>query len=551
MSSPRNPSQQTDNIEPWLIAKENFWKGLSREQQKAFPLPRPETVKRDIDELQRNTNSKTRACLMKCSPFFEGVRSFDAVISPIAGLEPHGIGALVWGSVTICLNLIKEYTEVFTKIEDFLTGVGDQLGRLEVYKDLYKTKTPTRLSSALVRVFEKYLAFFSHVKEFLEASKFKHVKDSFGFSRHDNNKQQLVKLSMELVTAECENAVAEAGVAEAQARASSSQAHGDALNRIDEKLDLVHGAIDRVQDSAERMRRAEVFSNYLVWLKHVDVDTRLKDLLRPKESVEAGAGASTSSWIFADERFKNWITPGKDSNHILWLTGDPGVGKSTLAAYISTELQKWQPTGVAYFFCTYQNANTRTVVAILRSWIWQLLRKPRHLSKASSGHLTLPEDEYDSTQSEDPSCDVMCDVMHQLYQQRRPTTLIVDGLDECQEPLKDTAEEQDWENFFELLRDAPEEWKILLVSRPRTWFRKTLLRTLNQKSLEREIVSADNSADIETFVGQKLQSLAKSNGWDDQLTQDAARVLVDHADGMFLYLWIILQKGSKDFTNGR
>jgi hypothetical protein len=184
---------------------------------------------------------------------------------------------------------------------------------------------------------------------------------------------------------------------------------------------------------------------------------------------------------------------------------------------------------------TYQNTNTRTVDAILRSWIWQLLRRPR-FQNATTGHLTLPEDEWEFTRSEEPTCDIMCDVMRQLYQQKRPTTLIVDGLDECQEPLEDTAEETNWTSFFELLKDAPQEWKILLISRPRTWFRKDLIHTLAQDNLEREIVSADNSSDIEDFVAQKLQIVAQHNGWDDELTSYASHVLITNARGMFLYV---------------
>ncbi|KAF4545288.1 Zinc finger protein [Lasiodiplodia theobromae] len=436
---------------------------------------------------------------------------------------------------------------MFGKVEDFLESVGKDLGRLEVYKDLYKSTASTRFTDALQRVFEKYLAFFVHVEEFLTASKLKHWRDSVGLSSSERNKQMLLNLSMDLVTAECNNAVAEATLAEAQARARADQAQADTLDQMNESIEQVHGSIKHVHDDMERMRRSEIFENYLEWLKHVDVEGKLKDLLIPKKNAEKGTDVATSSWILEDEHFKKWITPSKGRSHVFWLTGEPGVGKSTLTAYIITEMQKWQPTGVAYFFCTYQDESTRTVDAVLRSWIWQLLRKPRHLQNASSGHLALPESEYGSTQSEEPSCDVLVGVMHQLYRQGRPTTLIVDGLDECLEPEKDTAAEGDWEKFFEVLKDAPEGWNILIVSRTRTWFRTALLRTLHRENLEREMVPEDNSDDIHAVVTQKLESSAKSNGWDDQLTGDAIRVLVKNAGGMFLYASL----SCKDLANKR
>ena len=238
--------------------------------------------------------------------------------------------------------------------------MGDQLGQLEVYKDLYKSTTPTRFSNSLVRVFEKYLAFFRHVKEFLEASKLRHVKDALGLSSQEHNRQALVSLSMELVQAECGNAKEEAKVAEAQARAKASQADVDAHERIEQGIEVVRAAVERGHHDAEQRRRKEIFDSYLQWLKPVigSVDSRRDELLTPKKEAEDESGVSTGSWIFADERFKNWIKPSEASDHILWLTGEPGFGKSTLTAYVTAEMQKWQPTGVAYFFCKYRTTAT-------------------------------------------------------------------------------------------------------------------------------------------------------------------------------------------------
>lgn len=143
----------------------------------------------------------------------------------------------------------------------------------------------------------------------------------------------------------------------------------------------------------------------------------------------------------------------------------------------------------------------------------------------------------------------MCDVMRQLFQQRRPTRLIVDGLDECREPLEETAEENDWEDFFELLRDAPDEWKILLVSRPRTWYRKKLLETLGDKLIEREITSADNGEDIHSFIDQKLQQIATDNAWSAQITKEAYGVLSSNAKGMFM--WVSLICTELRYKNGK
>lgn len=42
----------------------------------------------------------------------------------------------------------------------------------------------------------------------------------------------------------------------------------------------------------------------------------------------------------------------------------------------------------------------------------------------------------DGTGFKDPSCKVMCGVMRKLFCQSKPTRLLVDGLDECNAPVK-------------------------------------------------------------------------------------------------------------------
>lgn len=126
--------------------------------------------------------------------------------------------------------------------------------------------------------------------------------------------------------------------------------------------------------------------------------------------------------------------------------------------------------------------------------------------------------------------------MRELFLQGKPTRLVVDGLDECREPLEETAEEDDWTDFFELLKDAPEEWKILIVSRPRTWYRKKLLDALGTKLTEKEITSGDNNEEIEDFIDHKLGEIASKNGWGAQITKEARQVLSTNAKGMFMWV---------------
>lgn len=124
---------------------------------------------------------------------------------------------------------------------------------------------------------------------------------------------------------------------------------GRLVEDIHEKLQAENAKVDRKQ--------------YLKWLDHVDMDTKLEKLLYLRAE-------GTCDWIFAEEHVRGWLSSGPESKRMLWLTADPGFGKSTISAYIAQQTQRRYPTGVAYFFCSHDESTTLRVDASLRSWIW-------------------------------------------------------------------------------------------------------------------------------------------------------------------------------------
>ncbi|KAI5848045.1 hypothetical protein BZA05DRAFT_340680, partial [Tricharina praecox] len=86
----------------------------------------------------------------------------------------------------------------------------------------------------------------------------------------------------------------------------------------------------------------------------------------------------TCGWLTADKRYKNWAR--NDGKTVLWIRGDPGCGKSVLAAFLSAHLaieNAAETFGkqyvVAYFFCNDKDERLRTPHAILASLLAQIL----------------------------------------------------------------------------------------------------------------------------------------------------------------------------------
>lgn len=129
--------------------------------------------------------------------------------------------------------------------------------------------------------------------------------------------------------------------------------------------------------------------------------------------------------------------------------------------------------------------------------------------------------------------------MRQLFEQNKETILILDGLDECIEPIDSangSPERDDWVDFFDLLSEAPTNWKILIVSRPRTWYRSELLARLHP--IEKAIKEGENTADIQSFIELRLSEIQKRQAWSEDIMQEAFDALLFNARGMFL--WVTL-----------
>ncbi|KAK3626238.1 hypothetical protein LTR56_019909 [Elasticomyces elasticus] len=144
--------------------------------------------------------------------------------------------------------------------------------------------------------------------------------------------------------------------------AQQQQSQNDALDEIKVLLDY---------ERNQRLEKQGARQGYLKWVKVTDlnVESILKNRLarRPK---------GTGNWIYDDGIISSWMSSGDETPRILWINADPGFGKTFLVAHVVEELQHTHPTGIAYFFCSLNDEPTkRTVQAVLRFWLYQLVRE--------------------------------------------------------------------------------------------------------------------------------------------------------------------------------
>jgi hypothetical protein len=84
---------------------------------------------------------------------------------------------------------------------------------------------------------------------------------------------------------------------------------------------------------------------------------------------------NTCTWILDDLHYRKWAE--NDGQAILWISGDPGCGKSVLSSFLTTEITRGKTNllCMAYFFCDDKDERLKTAHAILVNVLTQLLEQ--------------------------------------------------------------------------------------------------------------------------------------------------------------------------------
>jgi hypothetical protein len=120
---------------------------------------------------------------------------------------------------------------------------------------------------------------------------------------------------------------------------------------------------DTKSDNAptELAQREWMLPTFLRSFTHYDYRAVLEEVSEAKDP-------QTCAWIFDTEEMKRWTRSHNPPIQVLWFTGHPGIGKTTLASHVVEKLRVPQELGidlssmVIYSFCHYQKNYTPSMV---------------------------------------------------------------------------------------------------------------------------------------------------------------------------------------------
>ena len=228
---------------------------------------------------------------------------------------------------------------------------------------------------------------------------------------------------------------------------------------------------------------------------------------------------------------------GGGEQHIFWLNGMAGSGKSTIARTLAEELHKEGLLGASFFF-KRGFGDVSHAGKLFTTIAWQLTSLSSELEKLVCESIRKNPDIYDKARKEQWTT-LIRQPLSEMRQTSPPRILVIviDALDECDS-------DNDMEGIVALLAEAEEispiKVRIVVTSRPersiRLGFRKLPVISHRDLMLD-DRPSEEVNADIRRFYHHQFREIKDQQDWlaDDWPTIDDIDRLVESANGVFIF----------------
>ncbi|KAK4205137.1 hypothetical protein QBC40DRAFT_65996 [Triangularia verruculosa] len=251
----------------------------------------------------------------------------------------------------------------------------------------------------------------------------------------------------------------------------------------------------------------------------------------------------TATWIFREEKYRKWLnnelsaptTSNGFGESVLWISGNPGSGKTVIASSIIDHLKSTalphqdSPRDVYYYFFEYKLDTNNTACSAYRSIIAQTISRYRNDGQMINKFLFAMLDPNGNSGQPIAGEATVRDLLTLSLSSN--SILILDGIDEC----------VDYEAFLGTLAEV---WrsigpKILLLSRANVAILRRGVPVDNWLVFPKPRVSED----ITIFSDCELQRLFDEGILPihaESQKEDMVQRMVSGADGMFLWARLVI-----------
>ncbi|MCJ1380803.1 hypothetical protein MMC17_003912 [Xylographa soralifera] len=484
-TGPDSTSVGGDEATVFGHARDRFLQNLSSEDREAFVRINSSTeLLNDFKRLQEFVKNDSRwmkvfSAVKNCS---DQLQPYFDIIGIVTQSNPEW-AAVAWGAFRLVLQLASNFVGFFEKLADVLSQVASLI---PAYSDVLQfdiSHPSIRFRMSLDKFYEDLFEFFQAVTRLFTRKsgklkrtpvvigqllwqpfgvRFKKFLEQLGFH------QRVLRLELDVLQFTATQSFSQIWTQEKTVN-TTFQAEARQYFKLVEEM--------RQRFTGEK--REKLVEAIRVWISPP----------RYAESYERAIAAreqGTSKWLFDVNAFKTWkhtwndAPNGSDLKGVLWVAGNPGTGKTILASSCVQELRfpphnpSQASPSVVYFF--FEAEIPGTYETILDFFAVSMSSERRE------GQMT-------STYNE------MIDLLVSLIKYLGRFYLVLDGVDECDEPDDMLLDLWKLRNIQGL--------RIVLFSRPNVGF---LRRTLKAEQWI-YLTPASHAMDLEIYFRRNLERL--------------------------------------------
>ncbi|KAI6757081.1 hypothetical protein HG530_011679 [Fusarium avenaceum] len=249
----------------------------------------------------------------------------------------------------------------------------------------------------------------------------------------------------------------------------------------------------------------------------------------------------TFSWFLQEPQYITWLESPVSS--LLWVSGDPGCGKTTLASFLVNSINQYLILGdndfiVTYFFFNGNNfADQVDGTALLFALIHQLIQADPALAPLVKKYLAL-----DHTQSGlnlGKLCEIFRAIVSTPERKHGRIVCVVDALDECdEESITKIIRFLNSIVFDDSNSASRGGWlKVVITSR----YNQHIFRFLPSHQQIRLADHAESTTqDIATFVRARCVQVQTVTRCSDAIRHAIEKQLIERSGNTFLWVYMVL-----------
>ena len=204
-----------------------------------------------------------------------------------------------------------------------------------------------------------------------------------------------------------------------------------------------------------------------------------------------------------------WARTPSDNENCWWITGKPGVGKSTIGTKVAETFED-EKSLYAQYFITRNIAATTNPDTIIPTMAQQLAKKSPLAALVIQDKLETTPLSVVKKFSDGQAQGLLLEPLRAIAQYAPNVVVVIDGVDELAN-TEPSALSKVTSVLCSVMSDLPPNVKILIFSRPEQWI--TAKIPCHIKRLD--LATKDSEDDVDRLVRTKLRELAEVHEWYD------------------------------------